>query len=276
MNEDICHFIPYHKDYYSIHTLKFVSIQKPQIYDSLKSQSVYKIYFVCSGSGNLHLEDKTLPLKQGDVFFTFPAVPFCIESTESFSYMYISYLGSRANMIMDKLEISPQNFHFSDCQDICDFCKKGFIAIPETTEWISESILLYSFYYLGNRFNLNFSDKRSWKENVSFKLKKYIDDNITQQKLSLDILSQEFSYSPKYISTIFKKSFNVGINEYINLGRIQIACTLMQQGFSNISYIAQQCGYADALYFSKVFNKKIGLSPKNYIKTIPKQYDLYC
>lgn len=266
MNENICHFIPYHKDYHSIHTINFVLETKPQIYDSLKPQSVYKIHFVRSGKGNLYIADRVIPLQPGDVFFTFPAVPFCIESVESFSYMYISFLGSRANMIMDKLEISPQNFFFKDCQDICDFCEKGLDSLFETTEWISESVLLYSFHYLGNKIISAFSEKENAKKDVPFKIKKYIDDNLSLQKLSLEILSQVFSYSPKYISTIFKKSFNVGINEYLNTARIQLACTLMQQGVSSISDIALQCGYSDPLYFSKVFRQKMGISPKNYIK----------
>ena len=108
MNENICHFVPYHKDYHSIHTINFVLETKPQPYSSLISQSVYKIYFVCGGKGNLHIPGKILSLSKGDIFFTFPGTPFCIETIEDFSYMYISFLGSRANMIMNKLNSFTQ------------------------------------------------------------------------------------------------------------------------------------------------------------------------
>ena len=266
MNENICHFIPFHKDHHSIHTINFVLETKLQIYNSLKSQAVYKIHFVRTGKGKLHVAGRIIPLEPGDVFFTFPGVPFCIESVESFTYMYITFLGSRANMIMDKLEISPQNFHFKECHEICDFCEKGLDSLPETTEWISESVLLYSFHYLGNNIVSVFSAKKNTKKEAPFEIKKYIDDNISQTKLSLEVLSQEFSYSPKYISTIFKKHFNVGITEYLNTARIQLACTLMQQGFTSISDIALQCGYADPLYFSKGFRQKMGISPKSHMK----------
>ena len=125
MDNNICHFIPYHKDYHSIHTINFVLETKQQPYSLLKSQPVYKIHFVCGGKGNLHIADKIFPLSQGDVFFTFPAIPFCIESVEDFSYMYISFLGSRANMIMDNLKISSQNFLFTGCQEIYEFWTKN-------------------------------------------------------------------------------------------------------------------------------------------------------
>ena len=111
MDNNICHFIPYHKDYHSIHTINFVLETKQQPYSLLKSQAVYKIHFVCGGKGNLHIPGKILSLSKGDIFFTFPGTPFCIETVEDFSYMYISFLGSRANMIMNKLKISAHNPH---------------------------------------------------------------------------------------------------------------------------------------------------------------------
>ena len=267
MDNNICHFIPYHKDYHSIHTINFVLETKPQSYTFLKSQSVYKIHFVRSGKGNLHISGKTLPLTQGDIFFTFPAVPFCIESVEDFTYMYISFLGSRANMIMDNLKISPQNFLFNDCNEIYSFWKKGLNSNTETADLIAESILLYSFYFLGNKI-IHLESRTNLSGNEALIIKKYIDDNFSHPKLSLEAISHELSYSPKYISSTFKKQFNVGISDYLKIIRIQNACTLLKQGFTSISDVANQCGYTDPLYFSKVFKQKIGVSPKSYIKTL--------
>ena len=268
MDKNICHFTPYHKDYHSIHTINLVLETKPQPYSSLKSQSVYKIHYVCSGKGNLHTAGKTQLLSQGDVFFTFPDIPYCIESVEDFSYMYISFLGSRANMIMDSLKISQHNFFFTGCQEVYEFWKHGLGANSEITDLIAESILLYSFYFLGNNI-IPLDAKNNLKENTALMIKKYIDDNFSLSKLSLEMISSELSYSPKYISSVFKKSFNVGITEYLNTIRIQNACTLMRQGFTSISDVSNQCGYADSQYFSKVFRRKIGVSPKTYIKINP-------
>ncbi len=268
MDNNICHFIPYHKDYHSIHTINFVFETKPQPYSLLKSQSEYKMYFVCSGRGNLHLVNKTVPLSPGDIFFTFPATPFCIESVETFSYMYISFLGSRANMIMDKLKISPRNSHFKGCHDVYDFWQKGLNANPETLDLISESILLYSFCFLGDKVIPLNTINNSKKNDAALIIKKYLDDNFSQAKLSLEVISNDLSYNPKYISSIFKKRFNVGIAEYLNTIRIQNACTLMNKGFTCISDVSAQCGYIDPQYFSKVFKQNMGLSPTSYIKSI--------
>ena len=96
-------------------------------------------------------------------------------------------------------------------------------------------------------------------------IKKYIDDNFTSCDLSLNCISKELLYNPKYISGLFKKKMNIGLVEYINTIRIQYACTLISQGFTSVKELAVLSGYKDALYFSKVFKKKMGVSPKQYI-----------
>lgn len=264
MDMNICHFIPYHKDYHSIHTINFVLETKPQKDTSLKSQSVYKMYYVCSGSGFIHTLGKIQPLSAGDVFFTFPAAPFCIESAEDFSYMYISFLGSRAYMIMEKLKVSNHNFLFTDCAEVYDFWKKGFDIDSELTDLIRESILLYTFSFLGNK-TLTFQSKNK-PNNAALLIKKYVDDNFTNVDFSLNRISNELSYNKKYISTVFKKNIGIGIVAYLNTIRIQHACTLIRQGFTSVCDIAACCGYADPQYFSKVFKGKMGVSPGVYIQ----------
>lgn len=264
-SRDICRFVPFHNDSYSMQTINFVLETKPQSYSSLKPQSVYKMHLVCNGKGKLHIMGRILPLSEGDVFFTFPAVPFCIESVEDFSYMYISFLGARANMIMDNLNISSKNFLFSNCQEMSEFWRYGISSNSESSDLITESVLLYSFHFLSNKL-ISSKEKNDLNGDLSLKTKKYIDDNFAQKLLSLNVLSAELSYSPKYISSTFKKKFNIGIAEYLNTIRIQNACTLMHQGFTSISDISDQCGFSDPEYFSKKFKQKIGESPKSYIK----------
>lgn len=266
MIENICCFIPYHKDYQSIHTINLVLETKPQIYNSFKAEAVYKVHYVCGGSGFLHMLGKVYPLSAGDVFFTFPGNPFYIESKTDFSYMYISFLGARANMIMEKLNISNNNCYFSECGAIYEFWKNAFNINQELTDLISESVLLYTFSYIGNSI-LTFDKNMHKTEKTFLIIKKYIDDNFTSSALSLNSISKELLYNPKYISGLFKKEMNIGLVEYINTIRIQYACTLINQGFTSVKEIAALSGYRDALYFSKVFKKKMGLSPKQYISS---------
>lgn len=266
LSTNVCHFIPYHKDYHSIHTINFVFETMPQQYSPPKSKAVYMVHYVKSGNGYLHFSGESMPLSAGDVFFTFPGVPFSIESSDNFSYMYISFLGSRANMIMEKIKISRFNFIFKGCEKLCDFWQQGLNIKPELSDLMSESILLYTFSFIGKKV-LTFDDEIKSKDNVALIIKKYVDDNFADCDLSLDSISRNLSYNKKYISTIFKKHMGLGLSEYLNIIRIQHACTLIRQGFTFVLDIANFCGYSDSQYFSKVFKQKMGICPSGYIKS---------
>ena len=265
MDNNVCHFVPYNKDSHSIHTINYVLETKHKEKTNPKAESVYKMHFVNGGNGNLYVKDKTYLVSEGDIFFTFPGDAYSIESLDNFSYMYISFLGSRANMIMERLKISSQNFLFCDCFDVKDFWEEGLNSNSDITDLIAESILLYTFHFIGNK-TMSKSDKENSKNAVSISIKKYIDDNFTYPELTLSEIGNALSYSSKYISHVFKKAFKVGLNDYINTVRIQYSCTLMNQGFTSISDISAMCGYADPQYFSKVFKSKMGISPREYIK----------
>lgn len=263
--ENICHFIPYHKDYHSIHTIQFVLENKKMALTPLKSEAVYKMHYVVKGTGFLHILGKIFPLSEGDIFFTFPSMSFCIESEKDFSFMYISFVGSRGNMIMEKLGISSQNFIFPGCNEVFDFWKSGIDTSSELTDLISESVLLYTFSFLGKKL-LHGSGEDKKENPATLTVKKYIDDHFTESDLSLERISKEIRYNPKYISSAFKKHFGVGITEYLNTIRIQHSCTLMQQGVTSIKDISSLCGYTDSHYFAVVFKKKMSMSPTAYIE----------
>ena len=266
MEQNICHFIPFHKDIHAIHTINFVLETKPQLYDRLKSESVYKIHYVCGGSGAIHTPGRITPLKHGDIFFTFPGSSYAIESAEDLTYMYISFVGLRGNMIMESLNIGSGNFLFHDAGEVQEFWEKGITASANVITLMSESVLLYTFAFLGSRI-LPDHDRARQHQSVDL-IKKYLDDHFTDHGFSLEKMSSELAYNKKYISHVFKKHFGIGIIEYLNTVRIQNACTMIRQGFTSVNDIADRCGYSDAHYFSRIFKVQMGIAPSQYIKKL--------
>lgn len=268
MEHAICHFIPFHKDTYSIHTINFVYETKPPKDARLKIESVYKMHFVCGGEGFIHTVGKKTPLKKGDIFFTFPSTSFAIESTKDLTFMYISFIGLRGNMIFETLNISSTNFIFHNADEVYEFWQKGLLANSNVIDLTSESVLLYTFSYLGNKL---LAPKKEAKQYHSFDhIKKYVDDHFSEHDFSLDDICKNLSYNKKYISFLFKKHMGMGIIDYLNTIRIQNACAMMEQGFTSLYDIADKCGYSDSQYFSKVFKKKMEITPSQHINNLQK------
>ncbi|MFE5321576.1 helix-turn-helix domain-containing protein [Paenibacillus sp. NPDC056579] len=65
----------------------------------------------------------------------------------------------------------------------------------------------------------------------------------------------------KYIGQIFSKYAGLTIRNYIQQLRIQSAKYLLLESLPDIRNIAEQVGYDDPLYFSKIFKKFEGISP---------------
>lgn len=266
---NICRFIPFHKDYHSIHTINYVMETQAEKYDSFRTEAVYKAFIVCDGDGYIHTTGKIHPLATGDIFFTFPACPYKIQAENGLKFMYISFIGSRGNMIFEKLGITGANFIFNKMNELLDMWKNGLLFDSSVSELISESVLLYTFATLGRKI-LPEENSRAGNDTVSA-IKKCIDDNFSTHSFGLEDISRELSYNKKYISTVFKKNIGVGIVDYINTVRIQQACTMAGQGYTCVGDIADKCGFSDAQYFSRVFKAKMGMSPGQYIRSLKKQ-----
>lgn len=266
MDENICYFIPFHKDYHSIHTIHFVLETQPQPRTALKAEAVYKMHYVCKGQGLLHTIGKIQPIEEGDIFFTFAGSPYCIESKGKLNYMYISFIGQRGNMIMDKLDIHAHNALFHHAQQIEEIWKNGLSVRPEFSDLISEAVLLHTFAFLGNTLLPQARTDR--QSDLTARIKKYVDDHFTEPTLTLEQISQALSYNRKYISSVFKKQMGLGLVEYLHTIRVQQACTMIEQGFTSVSDVANRCGCPDAQYFSKIFRRKMGLTPTAYLKSL--------
>lgn len=95
-------------------------------------------------------------------------------------------------------------------------------------------------------------------------VKKYINSNI-DQRLTLQDTALTFNISPNYLSQLFKKCTDVGFNEYVAMQKIERAKELLKQGQFKVYEIAEQLGFENAFYFSRVFKKFEGCSPREYL-----------
>lgn len=91
----------------------------------------------------------------------------------------------------------------------------------------------------------------------------YIDSDLARE-LSLSTIAEYLNLSPAYLSAIFKKEMGKTITDFINERRVSRAKTLLKTTSLQIQTIAQHCGFFDVHYFSRVFKKIAGKTPKSY------------
>lgn len=89
-----------------------------------------------------------------------------------------------------------------------------------------------------------------------------------REQLSLDILAKDHNVTPGYLSSQFHKETGMTLTEYIHHIRIRRATYLLNSTDNSIQEIAEQSGFPDSNYFTRIFKKIKGMSPNEYRKTI--------
>lgn len=92
----------------------------------------------------------------------------------------------------------------------------------------------------------------------------YIDENFDRDSLSLNEVANEVNVSANYLSAVFSQHQEKTFVEYITGKRMEKAKKLLKTTEKSSGDIAQEVGYKDPHYFSFVFKKTQGLSPREY------------
>lgn len=112
-----------------------------------------------------------------------------------------------------------------------------------------------------------FSHYRKVKEieqnDVISKATRFIKDNLNR-KIKVEEIAVFCNLSLSHFCLLFKKQTSHTPVEYITMLRIQKACNLLCFSRFKINEIANQVGYDDAFYFTRIFTKTMGVSPKEY------------
>lgn len=108
--------------------------------------------------------------------------------------------------------------------------------------------------------------KKDYKNHIVAHVKKYINEHI-EEKLTLNKVAEVFNISPNYLSILFSKYNDMGFTDYINQSKIQAAITMLEKGDLKVYEISDILGFESAFYFSRVFKKVTGLSPRDYVNS---------
>ena len=92
----------------------------------------------------------------------------------------------------------------------------------------------------------------------------YIEENYSQETLSLNSVAGEVNVSANYFSAIFSQAMQVTFVEYVTGRRMDKAKKLLRQTQMHTGEIAMEVGYKDPHYFSFVFKKTQGCTPREY------------
>ena len=98
---------------------------------------------------------------------------------------------------------------------------------------------------------------------------KYINEHFSSG-LRLFEIAHEANMSISCFEKIFKKNMGMTFTLYVNRLRIARAVKLLNKDGLSMSDIAFACGFTNQFHFTRMFKKIVGISPRDYRKSLKK------
>lgn len=84
-----------------------------------------------------------------------------------------------------------------------------------------------------------------------------------QEGLSVNAVAERLHYNPSYLSRLIKQETGQSLVDLIISIRVEEACRLLKAG-NRVQDVALAVGYDNLAHFSRIFKKKMGVSPRQY------------
>lgn len=222
----------------------------------------WEFVYCTQGSGTFRFDDRNLDYREGDVVVIPPMTPHANACTDGFQNIHINMVSPTLSFSAP-LVISDDSSHF-----LLDAFNAAFFHFYSDRKEASHLLLLYgdliSCYLAAYRTGAALTP-------IVAQIENNIISNYADSDYELDAYLHSLPFSYDYLRKLFQKEMGVTPHRYLVEKRLKMAAELLAgdagAGAWNISDIAPLCGFRDPLYFSKMFKKKYGTAPRNFLSS---------
>lgn len=221
----------------------------------------WELVYCTSGSGAFRFENgAVINYQAGDVVVIPPREVHANSSEEGFTNIYIT--------MAEPSFPFKTSFRMSDDEE--GNMKMAFLQAKYfyMADIKNAELVLSALGDLIVGYTIVFHTNSELSEPVE-KIRNSIRKNYSRPDYALDEVIRGMPFHYDYLRKLFKKEVGSSPLEYMTTLRMKNAETLLTTQWANeytISEIAHQCGFEDALYFSRVFKKYFGCSPTSFTK----------
>lgn len=249
-----------------------IVIDKPFTTDNVQGREDFYLMYVIRGQIGVFFDGAEKTANPGDVLLFPPyfRYRYSYYGNEALEYLFVHFTGSYAEQFLEICALSPLPCMHSTNGDrrISD----GFCKLLECTEnalplqkYELASILEQTLLAIAGHVKMR-SSVRNFEKSLRIMHTSY------HSNIRIPDLAKAENLSNSRFIELFRRQMGMSPMAYLIRLRIQTACTLLETTDMPISQIARMVSYEDAHFFSKIFNKHVGLSPTEYRKNVYNKY----
>ena len=232
------------------------------------AHSEWEFNLILDGEFCVTCDDQVVTLTKGDFWIAAPWTFHCFRSLSnqvvravlSFHTQEPHHGPAYSARALSENELSLAKMCVDDMIVLCKNSRKIYDGADERFNDCKKmcEILFSKVYWSESKVLVNGSSKaQHYKEAI-----RYMEQHICE-KITIEELSKELHISPTLLKAAFKEYANGGISEYFTGMKIRYAKDLLLEG-NSISYVSDYLGFSSQNYFSSVFKKIMGQTPKKY------------
>jgi AraC-like DNA-binding protein/mannose-6-phosphate isomerase-like protein (cupin superfamily) len=224
------------------------------------------------GEGWIKIQDKVITLKMGEAFFIPTGITHSYGASKNkpWSIYWMHIAGNKKNDLIhlcnqksdhDIIKVVYSEERMTLFHQIMEIFSKGFSL---SNLQLANLILPH---YLGtflsaDSFN-GLSAESYGEDNMVNDAIKFMQQNLNRQ-VTIEDMAKHVGKSSSFFFKKFKKDTGYSPIAYFNFLKIQLACQFIHAHTLTISEIGTKIGIDDPYYFSRLFKKLMGVSPRQY------------
>jgi len=226
----------------------------------------YILIYCTEGKGIIEVEDQIYRLEKSDAF----CIPrnvrhkYYADEKEPWSILWVHFKGDNTNYFpLEERKIVHINSRHSD--------NRMMVLFNLLFRVLERNYTIGNFIYISQVLSLILSeiyfrekvDESSVRDRHVTMVIRYMYQHL-RENLTLEEISEEVQLSKSYLNAVFKAQTGKSPVEFFIHLKMQEACKLLKSTDYYIYEVSSELGYTDQYYFSRIFKKVVGVSPKDY------------
>lgn len=219
-----------------------------------------RVYYVEEGEGKIKSENSEIFLTKGNIYIIPPGISYSYSCERELKklYCHLNILrADRTNAVLDLKDFVVLPNNSDRVKKVINLWQNG--SPLDALEL--KSIIVGDCVKALRSKNVALGELRSYSKTVTDAMK--IIEASPKISITTESLSKQLLISESKLKKSFRSEVGIPIGKYVT-DRVIFAAEQMLHGKSSIEEISSSLGFCDRFYFSKVFSKRLGISPAKY------------